>query len=130
MASIEWEYLSNVCREISAEQASRYDALYIAGATVPASAVADPMIRVKLIARHGVGFDAVDVAAMTAHGVLVTNTPVAVRRPVATAALTLLRTKYSAVRPRYRGLRRCPVPGRTPSAQSRRERASEPVSQQ
>jgi len=90
MASIEWEYLSNVCREISAEQASRYDALYIAGATVPASAVADPMIRVKLIARHGVGFDAVDVAAMTAHGVLVTNTPVAVRRPVATAALTLL----------------------------------------
>jgi lactate dehydrogenase-like 2-hydroxyacid dehydrogenase len=31
--------------------------------------------RVKLIARHGVGYDSVDVATLSARGVLLTNTP-------------------------------------------------------
>jgi len=60
----------------------------VAAARVPAAVVSGAGLRVRLIARHGVGFDAVDVPAMTAAGVLVTNTPDAVRRPVATAALT------------------------------------------
>jgi lactate dehydrogenase-like 2-hydroxyacid dehydrogenase len=55
-----------------------------------ASVVSAPDLRVRLIARHGVGFDTFDVPAMTAHGVLVTNTPDAVRRPVATVALTFV----------------------------------------
>jgi D-3-phosphoglycerate dehydrogenase len=55
---------------------------------VPAAVVGRGDLRVRLIARHGVGFDAVDLAAMSAQGVVVTNTPDAVRRPVATAALT------------------------------------------
>ncbi len=55
---------------------------------MPAAAVDRGDLRVRLIARHGVGFDAVDLAAMSAQGVIVTNTPDAVRRPVATAALT------------------------------------------
>jgi D-3-phosphoglycerate dehydrogenase len=55
---------------------------------VPAAVVGRGDLRVRLIARHGVGFDAVDLAAMSAQGVIVTNTPDAVRRPVATAALT------------------------------------------
>jgi phosphoglycerate dehydrogenase-like enzyme len=37
-----------------------------------------------------VGYDSVDVAALAARGVTVTNTPVAVRRPVAVACLTLV----------------------------------------
>jgi len=85
---IEWEYLPVVTGALTAADAARYDALYVASAQVPAAAVAGPDLRVKLIARHGVGFDAVDVPAMSARGVLVTNTPDAVRRPVATAALT------------------------------------------
>jgi D-3-phosphoglycerate dehydrogenase len=44
----------------------------------------------KLVARHGVGYDSVDVPAMTAAGVLVTNTPTAMPRPVATIALTFI----------------------------------------
>ncbi|MEK9776715.1 MAG: NAD(P)-dependent oxidoreductase, partial [Quisquiliibacterium sp.] len=43
---------------------------------------------VGIVARHGVGFDSVDVKALAARGILTTNTPVAVRRPVAVAALT------------------------------------------
>ena len=89
-AGIEWEYLPGHAKEISAADAARYDAIYVATARVPASAVGGPDLRVKLIARHGVGFDTVDLDAMTAQGVLVTNTPDAVRRPVATAALTFV----------------------------------------
>jgi D-3-phosphoglycerate dehydrogenase len=46
--------------------------------------------RLKIVARHGVGYDSVDVAACTEYGVAVTNTPLAVRRPMAVATLTLL----------------------------------------
>ena len=42
----------------------------------------------RLIARHGVGYDSVDVAACTEHGVALTIQPDGVRRPVAVAALT------------------------------------------
>ncbi|MEM6496704.1 MAG: NAD(P)-dependent oxidoreductase, partial [Pseudomonadota bacterium] len=43
-----------------------------------------------IIARNGVGYDTVDVNALAAKGIIVTNTPIAVRRPVAVATLTLL----------------------------------------
>ena len=89
-SEIEWEYFSDSIRSISAEHAAQYDAVYVAGVQVSASAVAAPDLRLKLVARHGVGYDSVDVPAMTRRGVLVTNTPDALRRPVATAALTLV----------------------------------------
>jgi D-3-phosphoglycerate dehydrogenase len=43
--------------------------------------------RLRLVARFGVGFDNVDVEACTRAGVIVANTPEAVRRPVATIIL-------------------------------------------
>lgn len=85
--SVEW--LPDL-REITPAVASSYDALYVNAPRVGAAAVAGPDLRLKLVSRHGVGFDSVDVAAMTQAGVLVANTPNAVARPVATMALTLL----------------------------------------
>src|SRR5437667_2897771 len=61
---IEWEYLPAKADAISAIDTARYDALYVAPSRVPAAAVDTPDLRVKLIARHGVGFDAVDLPAM------------------------------------------------------------------
>jgi phosphoglycerate dehydrogenase-like enzyme len=87
---IEWEYLPQVVPEIGADHAARYDALYLNIARVPAAAVARPDCRLRVVARHGVGYDAVDVAAMTKCGVIVTNTPTAMTRPVATTALTFI----------------------------------------
>jgi phosphoglycerate dehydrogenase-like enzyme len=87
---IEWEYLPQVVPEIGADHAARYDALYLNIARVPAAAVARPDCRLRVVARHGVGYDAVDVAAMTKCGVIVTNTPTAMPRPVATTALTFI----------------------------------------
>ncbi len=87
---LEWEWLPKGIREITAEQAAKYDALYVNSPKVPASAVAGKDLRLKLISRHGVGYDSVDVEAMTKAGVLVCNTPNAVPRPVATMALTFV----------------------------------------
>ena len=49
-----------------------------------------PDRRLKLIARFGVGYDTVDVPALTENGVLLTITPDGVRRPVASSALTFI----------------------------------------
>ena len=87
---IAWEYLPAVVGAIEAGHAARYDALYVSGARVPAAAVTRSDCRLRVVARHGVGYDSVDVPAMTAAGVLVTNTPNAMPRPVATIALTFV----------------------------------------
>jgi D-3-phosphoglycerate dehydrogenase len=87
---LEWEWLPKGIREIAAEHAAKYDALYVNSPRVPAAAVAGKELRLKVISRHGVGYDSVDVPAMSAAGVLVCNTPNAVPRPVATMALTFV----------------------------------------
>ena len=88
--NLDWEYLPSVVPEIDADHAARYDAIYVNTARVPAAAVARGDCRLRVIARHGVGYDSVDVPAMTGAGVLVTNTPSAMPRPVATTALTFV----------------------------------------
>src|SRR5207244_4978195 len=80
---IAWEYLPEVVPAVTPEHASQYDALYVNAARVPATAVARADCRLRVVARHGVGYDTVDIPAMTAAGVLVTHTPSAMPRPVA-----------------------------------------------
>jgi D-3-phosphoglycerate dehydrogenase len=89
-AHIEWEYLPALAREITADHAARYDALYVNTPQVPAAAVGREDRRLRVVARHGVGFDSVDVPAMTKAGVIVTHTPSSMPRPVATIALTFI----------------------------------------
>ncbi len=86
---IQWEYLPETVDEITPDIAARYDGLYVNSPRVTAASVARADCRVKIIARHGVGYDSVDVAALAGRDIIVTNTPVAVRRPVAVAVLTL-----------------------------------------
>jgi phosphoglycerate dehydrogenase-like enzyme len=88
--AIEWEMLPGSIDEIGPDIAARYDALYVNSPRVGRAAVSRADRRLRLVARHGVGYDSVDVPAMTEAGVIVTNTPVAIRRPVAVAALTML----------------------------------------
>ena len=75
---------------LDAGDAARFDAVYLMLERADARAIDTPDKKLKLIARHGVGFDTIDIPGMTRLGVMVTNTPVAVRRPVATMALTLM----------------------------------------
>ncbi len=89
-AGLDWEYLPSVVPAVDADHAARYDAIYVNMARVPAAAVTRADCRLRVVARHGVGYDAVDVAAMTRAGIVVTNTPSPMPRPVATTALTFL----------------------------------------
>lgn len=85
---LQWEYIPESVSEITPDQAARYDAIYVNSPKVTAASVARSDCRLQLVARHGVGYDSVDVPAMTRAGISVTNTPIAVRRPVATMAIT------------------------------------------
>ncbi|MEM7210551.1 MAG: NAD(P)-dependent oxidoreductase [Pseudomonadota bacterium] len=87
---IEWEWLPEDVTEITPDVAARYDGLHVNLPSITAESVARDDCRVKVIARNGVGFDTVDVTACAARGITVTNTPHAIRRPVAVAALTMI----------------------------------------
>jgi phosphoglycerate dehydrogenase-like enzyme len=86
--SIQWEFLPESSKELTAAHGAAYDGLCVLGARVTAATLSGG--RVAIIARHGVGYDSVDVPACTANGVLLTITPDGVRRPVATSILTLI----------------------------------------
>lgn len=86
---VEWEFLAERTRELSASQLQGYDALALLGPRVPATAL-EGVDRLTVIARYGVGYDNIDIDACTRNGIAVTITPDGVRRPMATAILTLV----------------------------------------
>ena len=88
---IERAWLPERYTEIPSGIALEYDAIYLTQQRVTRASVARAAAgRLKVVARHGVGYDSVDVPAMTEAGVIVTNTPFAIRRPVATIAMTFI----------------------------------------
>ena len=89
-AGLHAEFLADDVKEVTAAHAAQYDALCVFNPKVTAATLSGPDRRVKIIARMGVGYDSVDVAACTANGVMLTNTPDGVRRPVATTILLLI----------------------------------------
>ena len=89
-AQLPWEFIADDAKALTAAHGAQYDALCVFNPKVPAEVVSGPGSRVQIVARMGVGYDSVDVKACTEHGVIVTNTPDGVRRPVATSILTLI----------------------------------------
>jgi phosphoglycerate dehydrogenase-like enzyme len=87
---IEWEFLPQLETELSPETAAKYDALAVMLGKVTRRTVSGRERRLQLIARFGVGYDTVDVPALTDNGVILTITPDGVRRPVASSALTFI----------------------------------------
>jgi phosphoglycerate dehydrogenase-like enzyme len=85
--SVEWEFLDRFEPEITPETARRYDALCMMGGRLTRGSLAAEPLRLKIVARLGVGYDSVDVEACTERGVVVTITPDGVRRPVATTVV-------------------------------------------
>jgi len=88
-AGLHWEYIAENTPILTATQVQDYDALLVLGAGITAETFtrAD---RLTIIARFGVGYDKVDVAACTENGVLLTIAPDGVRRPVATSIMTFV----------------------------------------
>ncbi len=86
---VEYEFLPSCGDEIPPGLANDYDALLVLAPRVTEETVAQTE-RLLVVARFGVGYDNVDVDACTRCDVALTITPDGVRRPVATAAITLL----------------------------------------
>ena len=89
-ADIEMTIMEQGKTHLTAKDAETFDAVYLMLERAEGKRIDCPDRRLKLIARHGVGFDTIDLSEMTRLGIIVTNTPVAVRRPVATMAITML----------------------------------------
>ena len=89
-AKLQWEFIPENVKELTAAHGAQYDGLCVLNPKVPAAVVSGPDKRVKIVARMGVGYDSVDVKACTENGVVLTNTPDGVRRPVATSILALM----------------------------------------
>jgi D-3-phosphoglycerate dehydrogenase len=84
---VSFEFMDQATPAITPDQAARYDAVVTMRPRTEAASLARADRRLRLVARFGVGFDNVDVEACTKSGVIVANTPEAVRRPVATIIL-------------------------------------------
>ena len=89
-AKLQWEFIADDVRELTAAHGAQYEGLCVLNPKVPAAVVSGPNQRVQIVARMGVGYDSVDVRACTGNGVILTNTPDGVRRPVATSILALM----------------------------------------
>jgi phosphoglycerate dehydrogenase-like enzyme len=85
---IEFRFLPTAS-EIAKSHIADADALVLSDGRITADSF-DPGGRLALIAQFGAGFNHIDLAAATRHGVAVTNTPHGVRRPVAVSILTLI----------------------------------------
>ncbi|MFJ7240847.1 2-hydroxyacid dehydrogenase [Streptomyces olivaceus] len=89
-AGLAWRVLDEEVAELRPDQLADADAVLVLGheriteQSIPASG------RLRHVARFGAGYDAVDTEACARHGVLVTNAPDAVRRPVADSVVALL----------------------------------------
>jgi phosphoglycerate dehydrogenase-like enzyme len=85
----DWEFLAEDVRELTPQPLGDYDGLFHFSPAVTAASLKG-IERLAIIARHGVGLDNIDLDACTEHGVAVTITPDAIRRPMASAALALI----------------------------------------
>jgi phosphoglycerate dehydrogenase-like enzyme len=88
-AGLAWEFLPENVAELTPEQVAAYDALLVLAPKVT-SRTLEGSKRLAVVARFGVGYDSVDVAACTRADVALTITPDGVRRPVAAAVLTFV----------------------------------------
>lgn len=86
----QWEFIPDNVKELTSAHAALYDAFCVLNPRVTAATVSGPARRLQIVARMGVGYDSIDVPACTANGVILTNTPDGVRRPVATSILLLV----------------------------------------
>ena len=85
-----WDVVPTQQGRLSPSAFTDYDALMIGGSRVSDTELAGESGRLRIIARNGVGYDAVDTQALSGHGILLTNTPIAVRNPVATIAVAFI----------------------------------------
>ena len=82
---------TDVGAPVTAEVLRRFDALIMKRSPMPPELLREAKpLRLVHVAREGVGLDHLDLAACSSAGILVTTTPQAVRRPMASAAMAFI----------------------------------------
>lgn len=89
-AGLSWQMIHPKNGIISPAFVGDFDALFVGGARVTESSLDGDTGRLRVIARNGVGYDAVDQDALARRGILLTNSPDAVRNSVATTAVAFI----------------------------------------
>jgi phosphoglycerate dehydrogenase-like enzyme len=89
-AGIAWNLLPAMTNPVDPATMAGLDAILSFGHLHFDLAIVEQLPRLKLIARFGAGYDGIDLAGLARAGVVVTNTPTAVRRPQALATLTMV----------------------------------------
>ncbi len=87
---IEYEPMPEQPGDVATPEAlDRYDGIFALGLRITRESVKG-VKQTAIVARWGVGYDRIDVAALTQAGIALAITPEAVKRPVAEAILTLI----------------------------------------
>jgi phosphoglycerate dehydrogenase-like enzyme len=89
-AGIAWNVVPVAQGRLPAVAFTDYEAILIGGSPVSDAELANESGKLRVVARNGVGYDAVDTAALDRRGILLTNTPIPVRNAVATTAVAFL----------------------------------------
>jgi phosphoglycerate dehydrogenase-like enzyme len=89
-AGLAWEVIPVKAGQLPPQAFTDYEALMIGGAKVSDAELAKESGRLRVIARNGVGYDAIDTAALDRRGILLTNTPIPVRYAVAATAVAFI----------------------------------------
>jgi phosphoglycerate dehydrogenase-like enzyme len=72
-AGLAWDVVPTQQGRLAASAFTGYEALMIGGSRVSDAELAGESGRLRVIARNGVGYDAVDTQALSAHGILLTT---------------------------------------------------------
>ena len=89
-AGLAWSVVPVKGGQLPPEAFTDYEALLIGGARVSEAELKSDSGRLRVIARNGVGYDAIDTEALNRRGILLTNTPIPVRHAVASTAVAFI----------------------------------------
>ena len=75
---------------LSENETSKYDAILLNTSKLTKESINPKNNKLKIVSRFGVGYDSVDLDVLKKNKIILTNTPNAVKRPVAVASLTMI----------------------------------------
>jgi len=87
---LDWAWFGDGAGPVTSDDAARFDGICLGAPSMPGVALGRADLRLRIVARFGVGVDHCDVPALTARGILLTNNPDGVRRSVASSALAFI----------------------------------------
>ncbi len=84
------EWMEPSIQTLSEKETSKYDAILLNSPKITRNSINPKNNKLKIVSRFGVGYDSVDLDVLKKNKIILTNTPHAVRRPVAVASLTMI----------------------------------------